>query len=67
LAVLAVWHGSEMLLARSAGWHLSWRSPLAALVRDVMLPALWMQAWLGSGFTWRGNEIAADRTLSQLG
>jgi ceramide glucosyltransferase len=67
LAVLAIWHGSEMLLARAAGWHLSWRSPLAALVRDVMLPVLWMQAWLGSGFTWRGNEIAADRTLSQLG
>jgi ceramide glucosyltransferase len=67
MAVLAVWHGSEMLLARGAGWHLSWRSPFAALVRDALLPALWMQAWLGSSFTWRGNQILPDRTLSQPG
>ena len=67
MAVLGVWYGSEMLLAHAVGWHLSWRSPIAALVRDALLPALWTQAWLGSSFTWRGNQILPDRTLSQPG
>ena len=64
LAAAACWYGAEAVLARGAAWHLSWRSPIAALVRDLMLPALWVYAWAGSSFTWRGNEIVADRTLA---
>ena len=64
MATAVCWYGAEVVLARGAGWHLSWRSPIAALVRDVMLPALWVYAWVGSSFTWRGNEIVADRTLA---
>jgi ceramide glucosyltransferase len=64
LAAAACWYGAEAVLARGAGWHLSWRSPIAALVRDLMLPALWVHAWAGSSLTWRGNEIVADRTLA---
>ena len=64
LATAICWYGAEAVLAHGAGWHLSWRSPFAALVRDAMLPALWLQAWAGSSYTWRGNEIVADRTLA---
>ena len=64
MATALCWYGAEAVLARSAGWHQSWRSPIAALARDVMLPALWVHAWAGSSFTWRGNEIVADRTLA---
>jgi ceramide glucosyltransferase len=64
LATAICWYGAEAVLAHGAGWHLSWRSPLAALVRDAMVPALWVQAWAGSSYTWRGNEIVADRTLA---
>ena len=64
LAAAGCWYGAEAVLARGAGWHLSWRSPFAGLVRDLMLPALWVHAWAGSSFTWRGNEIVADRTLA---
>jgi ceramide glucosyltransferase len=64
MATAVCWYGAEVVLARGAGWHLSWRSPIAALVRDLMLPALWVHAWAGSSFTWRGNEIVADRTLA---
>jgi ceramide glucosyltransferase len=51
------WYGVEALLTRCAGWHLSWRSPLAWIVRDLMLPVLWVQAWLTNDFQWRGNSI----------
>jgi ceramide glucosyltransferase len=57
VALAAVWYGCEAMLAHAAGWHLSALSPLAWVARDVMLPALWVQAWLGNSFSWRGNDM----------
>jgi ceramide glucosyltransferase len=56
-ALAAVWYGSEALLAWAAGWHLTARSPLAWVMRDLLLPALWIHGWLGGAFVWRGNEM----------
>jgi len=56
--VVALWYGAEAALAYSAGWHLSPRSPLIWMLRDLLLPALWIEGWIGSGFVWRGNEMA---------
>jgi ceramide glucosyltransferase len=36
---------------------LSVRSPLAWAVRDLLLPAIWLNGWLGSAFVWRGNQM----------
>jgi ceramide glucosyltransferase len=55
--LLAGWFAAEALLARVAGWHLSWRLWLAFLLRDLLLPVLWIDAWLGDGFVWRGTEM----------
>jgi ceramide glucosyltransferase len=55
--LVAGWFGAEAILARSAGWHLSTRMLLAFLIRDLLLPALWIDAWLGDTFVWRGNEM----------
>ena len=57
VALLALWFGAEALLARAAGWHLSWRLPFALLLRDLMLPMLWVAAWLGNDFVWRGTKM----------
>ena len=51
------WYGAEMLLALAAGWHVSARAPLAYMLRDLLLPVLWLQAWAGSTFVWRGNHM----------
>lgn len=56
-ALAAAWYGCDALLARLAGWHLSRWSLLAWIARDLMLPVLWVQAWLGNSFSWRGNEM----------
>src|SRR6202035_2008675 len=56
-ALAAVWYGSEAILAWAAGWHLSVRSPLAMALRDLLLPAIWFNGWLGSAFVWRGNQM----------
>ena len=60
-AFAAIWYGTEALVASAAGWHLSWRSPLAWALRDATLPLLWTQAWAGRDFTWRGNDMEAVR------
>ncbi|HWE75411.1 MAG TPA: ceramide glucosyltransferase [Stellaceae bacterium] len=57
VAFLALWLGAEAALARAAGWHWSVRMALACVLRDILLPLLWVDAWLGSGFTWRGTEM----------
>ena len=56
-ALAALWFGAEAALARAAGWHWSMRMALACVLRDVLLPLLWVDAWLGSSFTWRGTEM----------
>lgn len=53
------WYGAEILLAASAGWHLTWRSPLLAILRDALLPVLWTEGWRARTFQWRGNAMAA--------
>jgi Glycosyl transferase family 21/Transposase DDE domain len=44
VALAAIWLGSEALLARTAGWHLSLCSPFAWLLRDTLLPLVWLHA-----------------------
>jgi hypothetical protein len=59
IAVAALWYGAEAALARRAGWHLSLRSPLAWMPRDLLLPVLWTGGWVGRDFVWRGNQMRA--------
>lgn len=58
-AFVVFWFGCEGLLAKWARWHMTPISPLAWILRDLMLPVLWIFAWLGNGFTWRGHEMSA--------
>jgi len=57
IAVVAAWYGAEAALAHAAGWHLILRSPAAWMLRDMLLPLLWIGGWLGRGFVWRGNDM----------
>ena len=63
IGLLLVWYGSEALLARSAGWHLTKLSPAAWLCRDSLIPAVWVAGWVGSSFNWRGNDMRATRQV----
>ncbi len=56
-ALALFWYGAEYLLTRAAGWPLSALSPLAWVLRDLLLPVLWIEAWLGRDFVWRGNHM----------
>jgi ceramide glucosyltransferase len=55
-----LWIASEAMLARAAGWQFTVRTVLAVLLRDLLLPALWIAGWLGNDYVWRGNRIIAS-------
>jgi ceramide glucosyltransferase len=54
---VVAWYGAEAVLAFHAGWPLSWRTVLACMLRDLLLPVLWAASWVGNGFVWRGNAV----------
>jgi ceramide glucosyltransferase len=61
-ALAAVWFGSETTLARAAGWHMSVLSPLSWMLRDLLLPVLWLEGWVGDTFVWRGNDMSVTES-----
>jgi ceramide glucosyltransferase len=56
-----LWYAAETLLAAAAGWHVSARYPLICLLRDALLPVLFVSALQGDDFVWRGNEMQVGR------
>ncbi len=54
----AAWYAAEAALAHAAGWQLSWRSVAMWMVRDALLPVLWIAAWARDDFEWRGNAMS---------
>jgi len=54
---LALWYGAEWALARRAGWPAGPRDLAAMVVRDVMLPVIWLSAFRRTGFAWRGTAM----------
>ncbi len=59
VATLALaWYGAEIALAKVAKWPSSPFNPLYALLRDLLLPILWFDAWIGTDFVWRGHQMS---------
>jgi ceramide glucosyltransferase len=56
LAAALLWYGGELALARAAGWPATTRTAFASILRDLMIPLLWLVAWRDS-FEWRGNAM----------
>jgi ceramide glucosyltransferase len=64
-AFVALWYGAEMMLSAAADWHVSPLYPLYGLLRDALLPALFVSAMRGSDFVWRGNEMQVEQMRVQ--
>jgi ceramide glucosyltransferase len=57
-ALSFIWYGAEAALVKAARWHLTPLYPLQALLRDLLLPLLWIDAWIGTDFVWRGHQMS---------
>jgi ceramide glucosyltransferase len=55
---LCIWYGVEHMLARAAGWP---NTLMYGIVRDLMVPAIWLQAWFTRDFNWHGHDMRAER------
>jgi ceramide glucosyltransferase len=55
--VLLSLYCAEVILAFANKWYFSWRLPFLFLLRDLMLPVVYVDAWLVNDFTWRGNAM----------
>ncbi len=61
LLMMMGWYGLEWALAVTAGWPHTARDVAMWVLRDLMIPPLWVMGWLGKGFEWRGNAMTADQ------
>jgi ceramide glucosyltransferase len=57
-ATLGLLYALEFILASANRWYFSWRMPFLFLLRDLMLPVIYVDAWLQDDFTWRGNAMS---------
>jgi ceramide glucosyltransferase len=57
LAIAAILYSTESFMAIRNGWYFTWRSPFLFALRDLMLPAVYVDAWLLDDFVWRGNAM----------
>ena len=64
--VLVAAYGPELMLARGKNWHLSAASLPALMMRDLVMPVVWLRSWVVAGFEWRGNAMTAGTRGSEL-
>jgi ceramide glucosyltransferase len=55
---LALWYGAEIALARRAGWSMGPLDAVSLILRDLMIPAIWVATFLRRGFEWRGTAMS---------
>lgn len=61
LALPVLWYGAEWLVAHRAGWPATAGQVASWVLRDAMIPALWLSALAAPGFVWRGNAMTPER------
>ena len=65
-AILLASYLPEWALAASKGWYASWRLLPAMLVRDFILPAVWLRGWMSGTIDWRGNAMTIRSEASEV-
>ena len=58
--ILILWYGPEYGLAAAGRWPRSPADIAAWLTRDALMPVLWLAAWRGNTFEWRGTAMTAE-------
>lgn len=67
LLLIVAWYGAEVLLAAAMGWYLSAMSPLLFLLRDLLMPLIWVTAVFNGNYEWRGNRVGTkDSTIERV-
>jgi ceramide glucosyltransferase len=54
LATVLGWLAIESAAVALKGWGWSWKYPLATLARELLIPVLWLRAWIARSVRWHG-------------
>jgi ceramide glucosyltransferase len=65
LPMLALWYLPEAWLAWRCGWSLRLLSPLAWLLRDCLMPAIYVAAWASDEFVWNGHRMTGTKPTTE--
>jgi len=57
ISFVFIWYAVEILVTIMVGWPASVRQWLALLVRDMLLPVLWLSAFGKSAYEWQGHKV----------
>jgi ceramide glucosyltransferase len=57
-ALTALWYGAETALSLRAGWPFSPLLPIHGLVRDLLMPFLWVYGFSGEDIVWHGKTMS---------
>ncbi len=60
LAYVLLWYAAELALAAGCDWTIGWETPFALLLRDLLMPALYVGAFTGRSFTWKGTAMQME-------
>ncbi len=55
IGTVLVWMTAELFLSAIKGWGLSWKSPLAIICSELMLPIIWFKAFTVRKLFWGGK------------
>ena len=59
-AYLAVWYAAELVFTAACRWPIGWQTPFALVLRDILMPAIWVGAFTGRSFVWKGNAMQME-------
>lgn len=65
--VAAAFYGAELALCWRMGWPVRALSLPAMLMRDAIMPLVWVASFKGRGIVWRGTSMAPGGVLDQAG
>lgn len=63
-AVFILWYGAEWMVAKLLHWPHSARDVCAMIIRDMLLPLLWLWCWAGRSFVWHGNAMNSPASVN---
>jgi ceramide glucosyltransferase len=63
---VALWYGAEAALCLVCGWPVSLRGVATFAVRDLLIPVLWIKAFAGADFVWKGRALLAEQRRERV-
>jgi ceramide glucosyltransferase len=63
--VAATFYSAELALCRRMGWPIRKLSLPAMVLRDVMMPLIWIASFKGRGIVWRGTSMSPSGLADQ--